>query len=144
MYSAPPVRIKKQKTEDGATSKSSTDTDTVSASASATTTSSKDTKPAGITPGIELNVPVEQVHMEKAASVLASGGGGMMMQMEGGMGGMGHADLDGEPMLGTRKEKKEKKKKYVRTAAGQVWEDHSLAEWDTGTFDDVLTQLAKG
>ena len=32
------------------------------------------------------------------------------------------------------KPKKEKKKKYVRTAAGETWEDPSLQEWDPGKF----------
>ena len=36
------------------------------------------------------------------------------------------------PLKGTRKEKKERKKKFFRMAAGQTWEDPTLAEWDTG------------
>ena len=35
-------------------------------------------------------------------------------------------------LKGTRKEKKERKKKFIRMAAGQTWEDPTLAEWDTG------------
>ena len=32
----------------------------------------------------------------------------------------------------SRKMKKEKKKHYVRSAAGQVWEDATLTEWNPG------------
>ena len=38
--------------------------------------------------------------------------------------------LDGDM---SRKEKKSKKKKFVRMAAGETWEDPTLGEWDTGT-----------
>ena len=38
--------------------------------------------------------------------------------------------LDGDI---SRKEKKGKKKKFVRMAAGETWEDPTLGEWDTGT-----------
>ena len=41
-------------------------------------------------------------------------------------------ELDTEVSAPTRKEKKEKKKKFIRTAAGTVWEDPTLAEWDPG------------
>ena len=39
--------------------------------------------------------------------------------------------LDGDM---SRKEKKSKKKKFVRMAAGETWEDPTLGEWDTGMF----------
>ena len=32
----------------------------------------------------------------------------------------------------TKKERRERKRKFVRTAAGTVWEDMSLAEWEQG------------
>jgi hypothetical protein len=31
--------------------------------------------------------------------------------------------------------KEAKKKKIIRAAGGQVWEDETLAEWDPGTYD---------
>jgi hypothetical protein len=34
------------------------------------------------------------------------------------------------------KKKKDKKKKFVRTAAGVIWEDPSLDEWDAGKIPD--------
>ena len=34
----------------------------------------------------------------------------------------------------SRKMKKEKKKHYVRSAAGQVWEDQTLTEWNPGEY----------
>jgi len=35
---------------------------------------------------------------------------------------------------GSKKEKKDKKKRFVRMAAGSVWEDLTLAEWDQDDF----------
>ena len=32
----------------------------------------------------------------------------------------------------TKKERRERKRKFVRTAAGTVWEDMSLSEWEQG------------
>lgn len=46
-------------------------------------------------------------------------------------------DIDGTAMTG--KQKKEKKKKFVRMAAGKVWEDQSLQEWDPGNLCSMLT-----
>lgn len=42
-------------------------------------------------------------------------------------------ELDG-PYQQSRREKREKKKKFVRMAAGTVWEDQSLSEWDPDDF----------
>lgn len=45
--------------------------------------------------------------------------------------------MDAELMPGhpvSRREKKEKKRKIVRTAAGQCWEDQTLAEWENGKY----------
>ncbi|XP_064617977.1 RNA-binding protein 42-like isoform X2 [Liolophura sinensis] len=45
--------------------------------------------------------------------------------------------MDAELMPGhqvSRKEKKEKKRKIVRTAAGQCWEDQTLGEWENDDF----------
>lgn len=39
----------------------------------------------------------------------------------------GNADADPN-----RRDKKDRKKKFVRTAAGETWEDPTLAEWDPG------------
>lgn len=56
--------------------------------------------------------------------------------------GMGHhlqedrsvadMELDVEVTAPTKRERKERKKKFVRTAAGVVWDDPTLAEWDQG------------
>lgn len=40
-------------------------------------------------------------------------------------------DIDNQ-YVPNKKEKKEKKKKFVRMAAGTTWEDQSLSEWDPG------------
>ena len=39
-------------------------------------------------------------------------------------------DDDTASVKGAKKEKR--KKKFVRTCAGQIWEDESLAEWNPG------------
>ncbi len=50
-------------------------------------------------------------------------------------------DMMGDPMqeAGTSQQtaadkKKEKRKKFVRIAANQTWEDDSLSEWDPSRF----------
>ncbi|ESO99891.1 hypothetical protein LOTGIDRAFT_112714 [Lottia gigantea] len=40
--------------------------------------------------------------------------------------------MDSETL--SRKDKKDKKKKFVRTAAGTTWEDQTLSEWDNDDF----------
>ena len=42
------------------------------------------------------------------------------------------ADMEIEPVVPAKREKKEKKKKFIRYAAGQAWEDTTLSEWDQG------------
>lgn len=41
-------------------------------------------------------------------------------------------EIDADVSMPTRRERKEKKKKFVRLAAGTTWEDPTLAEWDQG------------
>lgn len=86
-----------------------------------------------VAPGIEVNVPL--VEMEPEMPPAMPGPAHMM----GAMGGMG--PMDPSMMMGMEegtsepgKAKKEKKKKFVRTAAGVVWEDPTLAEWDPADF----------
>ena len=40
--------------------------------------------------------------------------------------------------------KKEKKKKFIRTAAGVVWEDPSLSEWDKGLCGSIMKKCYPG
>ncbi|XP_063439464.1 RNA-binding protein 42-like [Mytilus trossulus] len=42
--------------------------------------------------------------------------------------------MEAETEDSTGKKKKDKKKKFIRTAAGQIWEDPSLEEWDPDDF----------
>jgi RNA recognition motif-containing protein len=44
------------------------------------------------------------------------------------------AATGGSAERGSKKEKKDKKKKFVRMAAGTVWEDLTLSEWDPDDF----------
>ena len=66
-----------------------------------------------IAPGMELNVPMEEVETEHMGFTAEPP----------------EVAVDGEKM--NRKERRAKNK-FVRTAAGQVWEDATLAEWNPG------------
>ena len=48
----------------------------------------------------------------------------------------GDVSMDTED--GSKQGKKEKKKKYMRSAAGIQWEDPTLADWDTGQYAGTL------
>jgi len=51
------------------------------------------------------------------------------------IGGAEVAGVTGEEVVPKNKKKREKKdKRIVRTAAGEVWEDNSLMEWDNNDF----------
>jgi hypothetical protein len=55
--------------------------------------------------------------------------------------GLVEVDMDPDQMMMMpqgHKQKREKKKKFVRTAAGTVWEDPTLAEWDPGKMKLIL------
>ncbi len=67
-------------------------------------------------PGIELYIPLEEFEGEHH------------MTMDTMVSGTSEWDV----VMNTKKEKKEKKKKFVRTAAGVVWEDPTLADWEGG------------
>ncbi|XP_029643574.1 RNA-binding protein 42 [Octopus sinensis] len=41
---------------------------------------------------------------------------------------------DNDLTVQQKKDKKEKKRKFIRTAAGQIWEDATLTEWGTDDF----------
>lgn len=75
-----------------------------------------------VLPGIELNVPVEEIEAEKKlhyqAPVVPPPA---PVEVE-----------HGESTSQEASKKKEKKKKFVRMAAGTVWEDQTLSEWDQG------------
>lgn len=75
-----------------------------------------------VLPGIELNVPVEEIEAEKKlhyqAPVVPPPA---PVEAE-----------HGESSTQEASKKKEKKKKFVRMAAGTVWEDQTLSEWDQG------------
>lgn len=42
--------------------------------------------------------------------------------------------MEADEAVGGKKAKKDKKKKFIRTAAGETWEDASLEEWETGNY----------
>ena len=115
VYSAPPVRNVPKPTE------SSDDTSGATISAGPSLIKKPEESvpesaaPGVVAPGIELNIPAQEIAPKPMINPEA-----LAMQI----------DMQvGEIM---KKEKKEKKKKYVRTAAGTLWEDNSLADWDNG------------
>lgn len=87
--------------------------------------SSSDAMLGVVAPGIQLNVPLTEIDAERA---MFAGPSADPVDVA--------MDAEGFELTeaGGRKEKKEKKKKFVRTAAGQTWEDPTLAEWDTDDF----------
>lgn len=117
VYSAPPIKnklIKKTKTKPAAAmihSKLPTGT-----SAELERSSSQ---ACDVAPGIEVNIPMEKIEAERVGMDTVNVGG---TQDE-------SEALEGDM---TRKEKKAKKRKFVRMAAGEMWEDPTLAEWDQG------------
>ncbi len=89
-------------------------------------TPAKDTKEAApVAPGIQINVPVEEIEAERA-NVTPFGVPGGSVDM------MGLDGMDMDAAGTSKKEKKEKKRKFIRTAAGTTWEDPTLGDWNTG------------
>jgi len=93
-------------------------TETVAASSTATTA------PHYVASGIELNVPVEKIEAEKKSAIIVSQPPSTTAAPE-------VRELP-STQSNTKKDKKEKKRKFVRMAAGTVWEDMTLGEWDFG------------
>ena len=84
--------------------------------------------PKEVAPGIELNIPVTDVEVTPSMS----------------MPGMAGADMEfTEGDDSQRREKKDKKKKFMRTAAGTTWEDPTLAEWETGELNTSVHVLVQ-
>lgn len=129
VYSAAPVRtssaVKKDKN-----SLSSTVTTEVTVKVKSTNpndSSSVDSK-LHVAPGIELFVPVEKIEAEKNQSLNIStptSTSSTAMETDSAAQNSGQA-------TSTKKEKKEKNRKFIRMAAGTVWEDSTLTEWDPG------------
>ena len=76
-------------------------------------------------------------HVEEHPSHVPNSGNGMGMEVKDGRVNddptpITDMELDTEVSAGVRKERKERKKKFVRTAANSVWEDTTLADWQTG------------
>ena len=124
VYSAPPVRnklTKKTKTRPGA---SVTQTKQPAGTTVEAESSSAHSQISGVAPGIEVNIPMEKIVAERVR-MDPTAMGSTQEEPEG---------VDGDV---TRKEKKAKKRKFVRMAAGEIWEDPTLAEWETGKEMEV-------
>jgi len=124
VYSAPPVKnklAKKTKTRKGA---SVTQPKVPAGVTVEVESSSSQAQTSGVAPGIEVNVPMEKIVAERVRMDPTA---------------MGSTQEEPEVLDGdvTRKEKKAKKRKFVRMAAGEIWEDPTLAEWETGEEMEV-------
>lgn len=116
-----------------ATAKPSLQTTTVTEPTTAASTASAPSTvlPHHIASGIELNIPVEKIEAEKKTPVTVSQLPSIAAPP---------TDVPEPSSSSTqsnakkdKKEKdKEKKRKFVRMAAGTVWEDQTLGEWDLG------------
>jgi len=88
------------------------------------------TTPGTVASGIELNIPVEKIEAEKKSTVvsvsqpLSIAAAAKVEPRE--------APSSSAQANSAKKDKKEKKRKFVRMAAGTVWEDQTLGEWDLG------------
>jgi len=96
----------------------------------ATTSAAAGTAPEFVASGIELNVPVEKIEAEKKSSTIG------VSQPPSTAAATARVEPR-EPSSAAqsnsaKKDKKEKKRKFVRMAAGTVWEDQTLGDWDLG------------
>lgn len=82
--------------------------------------------PQYVTSGIELNIPVAKIEAEKKSTVTVSQLPSTAAAVE--------VRESSSATSHTKKDKKDKKRKFVRMAAGTVWEDQTLGEWDLDDF----------
>nr|KAG5708705.1 hypothetical protein BaRGS_034922 [Batillaria attramentaria] len=132
IYSAPPVRTVPKKAGKGKSEKKQTAGDSNTASLANQTTDIAAVAAASSEVGAEMEGAMGQ-ELEEDTTIA-------------------DMELDMDLAAPTKREKKEKKKKFIRTAAGQAWEDPTLAEWDPDDFrmfcgdlgnevtDEVLTR----
>ena len=135
VYAAPPM-INKPVTEAQKTESLGTVVTTVTAAAkpsektttvteAAATVSTVSMAPHSVASGIELNIPVEKIEAEKKSTITVS-------QPPSTTAAPVEIREPSTTQSNTKKDKKEKKRKFVRMAAGTVWEDQTLGEWDLG------------
>jgi len=145
VYAAPPV-INKPVTE---SQKTSTVSDTVTSTTVAAAKLNENMSPSvnaavtsvaaiaasqHVASGIELNIPVEKIEAEKKSVVTVS---------QPPSAAPAPAETREQPsstQSSAKKEKKEKKRKFVRMAAGTVWEDQTLGEWDLGEWFSLFAE----
>ena len=99
----------------------------------AATTSTANANPQHIASGIELNIPVEKIEAEKKSSAVT------VSQPPSTAAVAVEVREPSSTQTNAKKDKKEKKRKFVRMAAGTVWEDQTLGEWDLGKRSCVFT-----
>ena len=97
-------------------------TTSVVKTATVATTASSASQP--VASGIELNIPIEKIEAEKKSTVASSQPPSTAVTSE--------VREPSSTQSGAKKDKKDKKRKFVRMAAGTVWEDQTLGEWDLG------------
>jgi len=96
-----------------------------------TDTSTTITAPQYVASGIELNIPVEKIEAEKKSAV---GVNQAVMPPSTAAAGVEAREPSSSTQSNAKKDKKEKKRKFVRMAAGTVWEDQTLGDWDLGAW----------
>jgi len=147
VYAAPPV-INRPTTESQKTESLSAMVTTISTIAAnpseevmtltktTATAPTASTEPQHIASGIELNVPVEKIEAEKKSTVITASQPPSTATAP--------VEVREPPSTQTsvKKEKQEKKRKFVRMAAGTVWEDKTLGDWDLGKRKDFLFHLS--
>jgi hypothetical protein len=124
VYAAPPVRASGTVTEENGCLGSTVRTE-VTLKATHQNASSTSSEVKYSARGIELNVPVEKIEVEKKQNSSVAQPSGVAAAVE-------TATSSSSQAAANKKEKKDKKKKFVRMAAGTVWEDTTLADWDPG------------
>ena len=101
--------------------------------------SSEDSKSS--TPATEeVKVCEDVTTTTQPADLTVEGGAGQTGDVGGGVTG-GEMETEGETQVLSKKEKKDKKKKFLRTAAGTTWEDPTLAEWEPGWSYSYSTDI---
>jgi len=90
-----------------------------------TVTAAASTAPQYFASGIELNIPVEKIEAEKKSTVTVS-------QPANTAAPPAEVREPSTSQSRAKKDKKDKKRKFVRMAAGTVWEDQTLGDWDLG------------
>ena len=99
------------------------------------TASTANAAPQYVASGIELNVPVEKIEAEKKSTASVS----QPTSTPAAAAASEVRESSSSQQSSAKKDKKDKKRKFVRMAAGTVWEDQTLGDWDLGEQLAIFT-----